>query len=213
VTFLPSKWSVSPPPYISHSATFLLFLLSFYFGLQSVQSSYKDVMACCMFEHEGQQVFNQRDALISEIYFWNRTLRVSDSFSVHHQESSTVHTVIGICHTGYADCLLAGSGCSILIPLASRKRRMKAHLQLWSKINIYLTFVRRCTLCGAVYLYILCYSVERLRTWVNVSFLNNNNNNNNNCYYCYCCCCRCCCIYNMVKAISAHGSVITIVTA
>ena len=32
-------------------------------------------------------------------------LHVSDSFSVHHQESSTVHTAIGICHTGYADCL------------------------------------------------------------------------------------------------------------
>jgi len=46
---------------------------------------------------------NQRDALISQIYFWNRTLHVSDSFSVHHQESSTVHTAIGICHTGYAD--------------------------------------------------------------------------------------------------------------
>jgi hypothetical protein len=30
-----------------------------------------------------------------------------DSFPVHHQESSTVHTAIGICHTGYADCLLA----------------------------------------------------------------------------------------------------------
>jgi len=33
-------------------------------------------------------------------------LHVSDSFSVHHQESSTVHTAI---HTGYADCLLASS--------------------------------------------------------------------------------------------------------
>jgi hypothetical protein len=52
---------------------------------------------------------SQRDALISQIYFWNRTLHVSDRFSVHHQESSTVHTAIGICHTGYADCLLAGS--------------------------------------------------------------------------------------------------------
>jgi len=31
------------------------------------------------------------------------------------QESSTVHTAIGICHTGYDDCLLAGSGCSVLI--------------------------------------------------------------------------------------------------
>jgi len=30
-------------------------------------------------------------------------------FYVHHQESSTVYTAIGICHTGYADCLLASS--------------------------------------------------------------------------------------------------------
>ena len=43
----------------------------------------------------------------SQIYFWNRTLHVLDRFSVHHQESSTVHTAIGICHTGFADCLLS----------------------------------------------------------------------------------------------------------
>ena len=36
-------------------------------------------------------------------------LHVPDSSSDHHQESSTVHTAIGICHTGYADCLLASS--------------------------------------------------------------------------------------------------------
>jgi len=36
---------------------------------------------------------------------WNRPLHISDSFSVHRQESSTVHTTIGISHTGYADCL------------------------------------------------------------------------------------------------------------
>jgi hypothetical protein len=35
---------------------------------------------------------------------------VSDRFSVHHQESSTVYTAKGIYHTGFADCLLAGSG-------------------------------------------------------------------------------------------------------
>ena len=35
---------------------------------------------------------------------------VSDRFSVHHQESSTVHTAIGISHIGFAECLLAGSG-------------------------------------------------------------------------------------------------------
>jgi len=31
-------------------------------------------------------------------------------FSAHHQESSTVYTAIGICRTGFADYLLAGSG-------------------------------------------------------------------------------------------------------
>jgi len=29
--------------------------------------------------------------------FWNITLHVSDSLSVHHQESNTVHTASGIC--------------------------------------------------------------------------------------------------------------------
>ena len=52
---------------------------------------------------------SQRDALISQIYFWNRTLHVSDRLAVHHQESITVHTATGIGHTGFADCLLAGS--------------------------------------------------------------------------------------------------------
>ena len=42
--------------------------------------------------------------------FWCTTLYVSERFTVHHQGSSTVYTAIGICHTGYADCLLAGSG-------------------------------------------------------------------------------------------------------
>jgi hypothetical protein len=67
---------------------------------------------------------NQRDALISQIYFWNRTLHVLDRFSVHLQESSTGHTAIGICHTGYADYLLAESGCSSLIPLASSQHSL-----------------------------------------------------------------------------------------
>ena len=53
--------------------------------------------------------YNQRDVIISQFYFWNRTLHVSDSFCVHYQESGTVYTAIGICHTGYADCLLASS--------------------------------------------------------------------------------------------------------
>jgi len=58
------------------------------------------------------------------MYVWNRTLHVSDSFSVHQQEYSTVYTAIGVCHTGDVDCLLAGSGCSILIPLASSQHNL-----------------------------------------------------------------------------------------
>ena len=49
--------------------------------------------------------------------FWNRTLRVSDRFTVHQQEPSTVYTAKGICHTNYVDCLIAGPG-SILTPLS-----------------------------------------------------------------------------------------------
>jgi len=42
--------------------------------------------------------------------FWYGTLNVSDSNSVHHQQSNNVYTAIGICHTGYVDCVLAISG-------------------------------------------------------------------------------------------------------
>ena len=37
---------------------------------------------------------NQLDALISQIYFGNKTLHVSDSSSIHHQEFFTVHTAM-----------------------------------------------------------------------------------------------------------------------
>jgi len=33
------------------------------------------------------------------MYFWNKTLHVSDSSSAHHQEFFTVHTAV-VCHTG-----------------------------------------------------------------------------------------------------------------
>ena len=36
----------------------------------------------------------KNDALISKFYFWHKTLHVSDSSSVNHQEFFTVHTVI-----------------------------------------------------------------------------------------------------------------------
>ena len=51
--------------------------------------------------HDNFLQQNQLDALISQIYFWNKTLHVSDSSSVHHQQFSTVHTamvyVIQVC--------------------------------------------------------------------------------------------------------------------
>ena len=38
--------------------------------------------------------YNQLDAPISQIYFWNKTLHVSDSSSVHHREFLNVHSAM-----------------------------------------------------------------------------------------------------------------------
>ena len=38
--------------------------------------------------------------------FWRKTLKVTVRFTVHHQESSTVYTETGNCHTGYADSFI-----------------------------------------------------------------------------------------------------------
>jgi len=43
---------------------------------------------------------NQTHNISSLFYFDNNTLHVSDGFSVHHQESKTVHTTSVICHIG-----------------------------------------------------------------------------------------------------------------
>ena len=46
-------------------------------------------------------IINKLDAAVSQIYSWNETLHVSESFPVHHQEFFTVHTamvhVIKVC--------------------------------------------------------------------------------------------------------------------
>ena len=55
------------------------------------------------------QKYQQDAQRLKFILFCNSTLHVSDSPSVHHQESKTAHTASGICHTGYADSLLASS--------------------------------------------------------------------------------------------------------
>jgi len=39
-------------------------------------------------------IIKQPDALIFQIYFWNKILHVSDSSSVHHQEFFTVHAAM-----------------------------------------------------------------------------------------------------------------------
>jgi len=44
--------------------------------------------------HHNSYNKNQPDALISQIYFWNKTLHVLDSLSVHRQEFFTVHTAV-----------------------------------------------------------------------------------------------------------------------
>ena len=78
--------------------------------------------------------------------FWNRTLHVSDKFSVHQQESCTVYTAIGICHRGYADCLLASSQHNLYdinlllciqykIPADGQKTCPK-HVEFYSKTNL-----------------------------------------------------------------------------
>jgi hypothetical protein len=43
--------------------------------------------------------------------FWYRTLHVSGRFTVHNQESSTVYTALGVCHT---DSFRAGSGSNCI---------------------------------------------------------------------------------------------------
>ena len=58
--------------------------------------------------------------------FWYRTLHVSDRFSVRHQD---------ICHAGYADCLLAGSGCTRIQYQTSddRQKTCPKHVEYYSK--------------------------------------------------------------------------------
>jgi len=36
---------------------------------------------------------------ISNLFYFGTTLHVSDGLSVYHQESKTIHTASGICHT------------------------------------------------------------------------------------------------------------------
>ena len=57
---------------------------------------------------------NKMHQFLKFILFFSCTLHVSDGLSLHHQESKTVHTASSVCQTDSADCLLAGTRCSIL---------------------------------------------------------------------------------------------------
>ena len=54
---------------------------------------------------------------------WTPELSTRPSGDSYKHCTSTVYTAIGICHTGFADCLLAESGF-ILIPLASGQQNL-----------------------------------------------------------------------------------------
>jgi len=71
-----------------------------YFFLEDSSKLFISIFIVHLFPSEPNQHFNyiliinQLDALISQIYFWNKTLRVLDSSSVHYQEFFTVHTAV-----------------------------------------------------------------------------------------------------------------------
>jgi hypothetical protein len=70
---------------------------------------------------------NEMHQVLKFILFCNSTLRVSDGFFVHHQESKTVRAASDLCQTDSADCLLAGTRwnrSSILFPLASSQQNL-----------------------------------------------------------------------------------------
>jgi hypothetical protein len=67
------------------------FLYGIWLLIELLFQSVRNLSHCAQFLLQ-----NQRDALISQIYFWNRTLHVSERFSMHHQESSTVYLYTAI---------------------------------------------------------------------------------------------------------------------
>jgi hypothetical protein len=60
----------------------------------------------CIIEYQFFLIIKPTRCTNSSTYFWNRPLHVSESSSVNHQESNTIHTAIHIC---CADCLLAST--------------------------------------------------------------------------------------------------------
>ena len=83
----------------SHWIKLCIYCLWFYGNWRRPRSVVILTIRLTFYEHTGTFRFfilycnkTKLDALISQIYFWNKTLHVSDSYSVHHQKFITVHT-------------------------------------------------------------------------------------------------------------------------
>ena len=76
---------------------FILFLLVFLCPSPAIICSFEcSVFLLAFLRNHGFATYNKKKlgALISQIYFWNKTLHLSDNSSVHHQEFFTVHTAM-----------------------------------------------------------------------------------------------------------------------
>jgi len=84
---------------------------------------------------------NQLDALISQIYFWNKALHVSDSSSVHHQEFCTVQTAVVYVKEVCWQLASCQQNCMIYIPSLcvqcktpdDGQRNCPKHVEFYSK--------------------------------------------------------------------------------
>ena len=61
-------------------------------------------------------------------YLWNSTLHVSDGLSVHHQESKTVHTALGIMSYGFCCLLASGNEMEHLVPASKQITEPVQHI-------------------------------------------------------------------------------------
>ena len=84
------------------------------------------VVGSCKRSHSILKI-KSRDSLISQIYFWNRTLHISDSSSVHHQEFFTVHIAMVYVLTYNYCCVYSEKTPD------DRQRNCQKHVEFYSK--------------------------------------------------------------------------------
>ena len=63
-----------------------------------IGKSYTPVLHCIKSNESASYnkilIIKKLESLISQVHFWNKTLHVSDSSSVHHQEFFSIHTAM-----------------------------------------------------------------------------------------------------------------------